>query len=74
MDRTTRTEGKDSIQPFTVSLPTCEGLKCAGALTFLIAWHLEISECPIILSGEQILMKGNCESSAIWAANAVFPL
>lgn len=36
-----------------------------AALTFLIAWHLEISECPIILSGEQILMKGNSESSAI---------
>ncbi len=43
-------------------------------LTFLIAWHLEISEWPIILSGEQILMKGNCESSEILAARAVFPL
>lgn len=59
---------------FSLSLPTCEGLECAAALTFLIAWHLEISECPIILSGEQILMKGNCESSAILAASAVFPL
>lgn len=42
--------------------------------TFLMAWHLAISECPIILSGEQILMKGNWESSAILAASAVFPL
>lgn len=39
-----------------------------------MAWHLAISECPIILSGEQILMKGNWESSAILAASAVFPL
>lgn len=45
-----------------------------AACTFLIAWHFEISELPIILSGEQILMKGNCESSAIFAAKAVFPL
>lgn len=42
--------------------------------TFLIAWHLAISECPIILSGEQILIKGIWESSAILAARAVFPL
>lgn len=42
--------------------------------TFLMAWHLAISECPIILSGEQILMKGNWESSEILAASAVFPL
>lgn len=39
-----------------------------------MAWHFAISECPIILSGEQILMKGNCESSEILAASAVFPL
>lgn len=39
-----------------------------------MAWHLAISECPIILSGEQILMKGNWESSEILAASAVFPL
>lgn len=39
-----------------------------------MAWHFEISEKPIILSGLQILMKGNSESSAILAANAVFPL
>lgn len=39
-----------------------------------MAWHFEISEWPIILSGLQILMKGNWESSAILAANAVFPL
>ena len=39
-----------------------------------MAWHLAISECPIILSGEQILMKGNWESSEILAARAVFPL
>ncbi len=43
-------------------------------VTFLMAWHLAISECPIILSGEQILMKGNWESSEILAASAVFPL
>lgn len=43
-------------------------------ITFLIAWHLAISEWPIILSGEQILMKGNSESSAILAASAVLPL
>lgn len=46
----------------------------SAGLAFLIAWHLEISEFPIILSGEQILMKGNWESSAIFAARAVFPL
>lgn len=43
-------------------------------VTFLMAWHLAISECPIILSGEQILMKGNWESSEILAASAVLPL
>lgn len=44
------------------------------SITFLMAWHLAISECPIIFSGEQILMKGNWESSEILAARAVFPL
>lgn len=44
------------------------------SVTFLMAWHLAISECPIILSGEQILMKGNWESSEILAASAVLPL
>lgn len=43
-------------------------------ITFLIAWHLAVSENPIILSGEQILIKGNSESSEILAARAVFPL
>lgn len=43
-------------------------------VTFLMAWHLAISECPIILSGEQILIKGNWDSSEILAASAVFPL
>lgn len=42
--------------------------------TFLIAWHFAISEYPIILSGEQILIKGNSDSSDILAANAVLPL
>lgn len=42
--------------------------------TFFMAWHLAVSEKPIILSGEQILMKGKLDSSAILAAKAVFPL
>lgn len=45
-----------------------------NVLTFLMAWHLAVSAKPIILSGEQILMKGNWESSAILAASAVLPL
>lgn len=47
---------------------------CNPFLTFLMAWHLAISEWPIILSGEQIFIKGNWDSSAILAARAVFPL
>lgn len=39
-----------------------------------MAWHLAVSENPIILSGEQILIKGKLDSSAIFAAKAVFPL
>lgn len=39
-----------------------------------MAWHLAVSENPIILSGEQILIKGKLDSSAIFAARAVFPL
>lgn len=58
------------------SVVCCQTIRAehTAACTFLIAWHFEISELPIILSGEQILMKGNCESSAIFAAKAVFPL
>lgn len=39
-----------------------------------MAWHFAVSENPIILSGEQILIKGKLDSSAIFAAKAVFPL
>lgn len=42
--------------------------------TFLIAWHLAVSEKPIIFSGEQILMNGKFDSSEILAASAVLPL
>ncbi len=49
-------------------------LRSRNVQTFLMAWHLAVSAKPIILSGEQILMKGNWESSAILAASAVLPL
>lgn len=39
-----------------------------------MAWHFAVSENPIIFSGEQILMNGNPDFSAIFAANAVLPL
>lgn len=50
------------------------GIKPENLDTFFMAWHLAVSEKPIILSGEQILMKGKLDSSAIFAAKAVFPL
>lgn len=52
----------------------CNQAKEQGTSTFFIAWHLAVSENPIILSGEQILIKGKLDSSAIFAAKAVFPL
>ena len=72
-------DGKGQVHRFhklTLKMFCCFSweLKHSAALAFLIAWHFEISECPIILSGEQILMNGNCESSEIFAAKAVFPL
>lgn len=64
--------------PMTTAFDTLRTLNVLtysdGVATFLMAWHLAVSEKPIILSGEQILMKGNWESSAILAASAVLPL
>ena len=46
----------------------------AHARTFLIARHFAASWKPTIVSGEQILRKGNSEFRAICAASAVLPL
>ena len=73
-------EGSASIHQLLLNLlyctlhPHAHACTRTHAHTFLIARHFAASWKPTIVSGEQILRKGNSEFLAICAARAVLPL